>query len=168
MLYVLGFLGPVHHWRSDGLAPGATATDIYLTDTYFVVAHFHYVMVGGTGQRLLCGIHFWWPKMTGRLYPEALGQSGGDSLFIGFNVTFFPQFILGVQHMNRRYFAYAPEVSVPERNVVGRCVDSGPSDSHCRFLSVVAAQERRNRQGTQPVGRRTGLEWQTPSPPAAI
>src|SRR5262249_46310091 len=87
----------------------ALAMDIHLTATYFVVAHFHYVMVGGALSAFLGGLHFWWPKMTGRMYPEFWARISALILFIGFNVTFFPQFIVGYVGMLRRYPFYAPE-----------------------------------------------------------
>ena len=82
-------------------------------DTYFVVAHFHYIMVGGTVMAYLGGIHFWWPKMTGRMYPEIWGKLVGALIvFVGFNLTFFPQFVLGYLGMPRRYYEYPPEFQV--------------------------------------------------------
>ena len=86
--------------------------DIHLTETYFIVAHFHYVMVGGMVSAVMAGLHFCWPKMTGRMYPESLGRLAAVFLFIGFNLTFFPQFILGYLGMPRRYHAYPPEFQV--------------------------------------------------------
>ena len=81
-------------------------------DTYFVVAHFHYIMVGGAVMAYLGGIHFWWPKMSGRMYPELLGKLSALTVFIGFNLTFFPQFVLGYLGMPRRYYEYPPEYQV--------------------------------------------------------
>ena len=81
-------------------------------DTYFVVAHFHYIMVGGAVMAYLGGIHFWWPKMTGRMYPEIWGKLAALMVFVGFNLTFFPQFVLGYLGMPRRYYEYPPEFQV--------------------------------------------------------
>ncbi|MEO1174032.1 MAG: cbb3-type cytochrome c oxidase subunit I, partial [Myxococcota bacterium] len=92
-----------------GLFLGALATDIHLHDTYFVVAHFHYVMVGGTLMALLGGLYHWWPKMFGRMYNETWGKIGAVLVFAGFNFTFFPQFVIGARGMPRRYFNYLPE-----------------------------------------------------------
>ncbi len=88
------------------------AIDVHLTDTYFVIAHFHYVMVGGMVMAYLGGIHFWFPKITGRLYPEGWARFAAVVVFVGFNLTFFPQFILGYLGMPRRYATYAPEFQV--------------------------------------------------------
>ncbi|MDX1523361.1 MAG: cbb3-type cytochrome c oxidase subunit I, partial [Anaerolineae bacterium] len=82
---------------------------IHLHDTYFVVAHFHYVMVGGMVMAYLASIHFWWPKITGRLYSEWWGRFSAITIFIGFNLTFFPQFVVGYLGMPRRYHVYPEE-----------------------------------------------------------
>ena len=86
--------------------------DIHLTETYFIVAHFHFVMVGGMLMAYLSGVHFWWPKMTGRMYPEGVSKTAAVITFIGFIVTFFPQFILGYLGMPRRYAAYPADFQV--------------------------------------------------------
>lgn len=106
MLYAFGFMGLFLIGGLTGLFLGALGLDIHLTDTYFVVAHFHYVMVGGTVLGYLGGLHLWWPKMTGRLYPEGWGKLSALLVFVGFNLTFFPQFVLGYMGMPRRYAAY--------------------------------------------------------------
>jgi cytochrome c oxidase subunit I len=112
MLYVLGFLGLFTIGGLTGVFLATLGLDIHLTETYFIVAHFHYVMVGGMVSAIMAGIHFWWPKMTGRMYPDTLGRLAAVVLFIGFNLTFFPQFILGTLGMPRRYWAYPPEFQV--------------------------------------------------------
>ncbi|HOR26903.1 MAG TPA: cbb3-type cytochrome c oxidase subunit I, partial [Candidatus Sumerlaeota bacterium] len=106
MLYALSFIFLFTIGGLTGLFLGALATDIHLHDTYFIVAHFHYVMVGGTVMAFMGGLHYWWPKMTGRMYPELLGQITCGIVFLGFNMTFFTQFILGSQGMPRRYATY--------------------------------------------------------------
>ena len=106
MLYALSLPPAVHHRRPDRLFLGALAVDVHLHDTYFVVAHFHYVMMGGTVIAFLGGLHYWWPKMFGRMYNEKLARIGCALVFIGFNVTFFTQFILGTRGMPRRYYNY--------------------------------------------------------------
>ncbi|HZH35020.1 MAG TPA: cbb3-type cytochrome c oxidase subunit I [Pyrinomonadaceae bacterium] len=112
MLYALFFLGLFLIGGLTGLFLGAMGLDIHLTDTYFVIAHFHYVMVGGQVLAYLGGIHFWWSKMTGRMYSEFWGKISAMIVFIGFNLTFFPQFILGYMGMPRRYHAYPAEFQV--------------------------------------------------------
>ena len=109
MLYAIGFIGLFTMGGLTGLFVAALAADVHLTQTYFVVAHFHYVMVGGMVAAYFGGLHFWWPKITGRMYPEMWGRAGAIVIFVGFNLTFFPQFILGYLGMPRRYATYAPE-----------------------------------------------------------
>lgn len=112
MLYALGFIGLFTIGGLTGLYLGTLAVDVHVHDTYFVVAHFHYVMVGSTVMAYLGGLHFWWPKMTGRLYNEALGKLSAILIFVGFNLTFFPQFVLGYLGMPRRYHVYPPEFQI--------------------------------------------------------
>src|SRR5256886_12992085 len=112
MLYALGFIGLFTLGGLTGLFLATLAVDVHVTDTYFIVAHFHYIMVGGSVMAYMGGIHFWWPKITGRMYPEWWGRFAAFVLFIGFNLTFFPQFILGYLGMPRRYHAYAEEFQV--------------------------------------------------------
>jgi cytochrome c oxidase subunit 1 len=112
MLYALGFIGLFVIGGLTGLYLGSIGLDTHLHDTYFVVAHFHYVMVGGMTLALLCGLHFWWPKMSGRMYPEFLGKLGALIVFIGFNLAFFPQFVMGQLGMPRHYATYVPEYQV--------------------------------------------------------
>jgi cytochrome c oxidase subunit I len=112
LLYVMAFLGLFAIGGGTGLFLGVGGTDIPLHDTYFVVAHFHYVMVGGAVTAFLAGMHFWFPKITGKMYPEVLGKISAVVVFIGFNATFFPQFILGWLGMPRRYWSYPPEFQI--------------------------------------------------------
>ncbi|MGI8811439.1 MAG: cytochrome c oxidase subunit I [Pyrinomonadaceae bacterium] len=112
MLYGLGFMGLFLIGGLTGLFLGSMGLDVHLTDTYFVVAHFHYVMVGGQVIAYLGGLHYWWPKMTGKMYSEFWGKVSAMLVFVGFNLTFFPQFILGYLGMPRRYAAYPPEFQV--------------------------------------------------------
>jgi cytochrome c oxidase subunit 1 len=111
MMYVLAFIGLFVIGGLTGLYLGSLHTDVHLTGTYFIVAHFHYVMVGGTVTAFMGGLHFWWPKITGKMYSEFWGRLSALLVFVGFNVTFFPQFIVGYLGMPRRYHLYhfAPE-----------------------------------------------------------
>ena len=109
MLYALSFIFTFSIGGLTGLPLATLATDIHLHDTYFVVAHFHYVMMGGTVIAMLGGLHYWWPKMTGRMYNEFWGRIGCLLVFWGFNQTFFTQFVMGAHGMPRRYYTYAPE-----------------------------------------------------------
>jgi cytochrome c oxidase subunit 1 len=106
MLYAISFLLLFAIGGLTGIFLGALSTDVHLTDTYFVVAHFHYVMMGGTVIAFIGGVHYWWPKITGRMYSEKWGRVGCTLVFIGFNMTFLTQFFLGSKGMPRRYYNY--------------------------------------------------------------
>ena len=106
MLYALAFITLFSIGGLTGLFLGVLSVDIHLHDTYFVVAHFHYVMVGGTVIGFLSGLHYWWPKMTGKLYSESLARISFVLVFFGFNLTFMTQFVMGSQGMPRRYYDY--------------------------------------------------------------
>lgn len=112
MLYALGFMGLFLIGGLTGLFLGSIGLTVHLTDTYFIVAHFHYVMVGGQVLAYLGGLHYWWSKMTGKMYSEFWSKISAMLVFVGFNLTFFPQFILGYQGMPRRYASYAEELQV--------------------------------------------------------
>ena len=112
MLYALGFIGLFTVGGLTGVFLASLAVDVHVHDTYFVIAHFHYIMVGGMVSAYLGGIHFWWPKISGRMYPETWGKISAMLLFFGFNLTFLPQFFLGYLGMPRRYHSYPPEFQV--------------------------------------------------------
>ena len=107
MLYALSFLFLFSIGGFTGIMVGVLAVDVHLHDTYYVVSHFHYVMMGGSVIALLGGMHYWWPKITGRMYNETLGKIAAGLVFVGFNLTFFPQMVLGSRGMPRRYANYA-------------------------------------------------------------
>ena len=115
MLYALSFLFLFTIGGLTGFPLATLATDVHLHDTYFVVAHFHYVMMGGLVIAMLGGLHYWWPKITGRMYSEKLGRLSALLIFVGFNVTFFTQFLMGSLGMPRRYYSYAPEFEIYHR-----------------------------------------------------
>ncbi len=109
MLYALAFLFLFTIGGLTGIMIGALSVNVHLHDTYYIVAHFHYVMMGGTVIALLGGLHYWWPKMTGRMYSEFWGRITCGVIFVSFNMTFLPQFIMGSQGMPRRYFNYVDQ-----------------------------------------------------------
>ena len=163
MLYALGFIGLFTIGGLTGLFLASMGLDVHLTDTYFVVAHFHYVMVGGAILGYLAGIHFWWPKMFGVMYPEAPSKVSAWLVFLGFNLTFFPQFILGYMGMPRRYHVYPPDFQV--LNVLST---AGASILGVGFLLpaiyLTWSLKYGKPAGPNPWGSTT-LEWQTSSPP---
>jgi cytochrome c oxidase subunit 1 len=163
MLYALGFIGLFTIGGLTGVMLASLAIDVHVHDTYFVVAHFHYIMVGGAVMGYLGGIHFWWPKITGRMYPELWGKLAALTVFLGFNLTFFPQFVLGYLGMPRRYYEYPPEFQV--LNVMSTAGASILAVGYLLplvylLLSLWLGPE----VGPNPWGA-VGLEWETPSPP---
>jgi len=163
MLYALGFIGLFTIGGLTGLFLASVGVDVHVHDTYFVIAHFHYIMVGGSVMAYLGGIHFWWPKMTGRTYPEPVARIAALVVFLGFNLTFFPQFVLGYLGMPRRYHAYPPEFQV--LNVMSSAGASILAVGYLLPLIYLIWSLRYGRvAGRNPWGA-WGLEWQTPSPP---
>ncbi|HTM53803.1 MAG TPA: cbb3-type cytochrome c oxidase subunit I [Pirellulales bacterium] len=163
MLYALGFIGLFTIGGLTGLFLATLAVDVHVHDTYFVVAHFHYIMVGGTVMAYLGGIHFWWPKMTGRMYPEGWARFSAILVFVGFNLTFFPQFVLGYLGMPRRYHVYPAEFQV--LNVMSSAGASILAVGYFFPLTyLIWSLCYGPKAPPNPFGH-TGLEWQTPSPP---
>jgi len=163
LLYALGFIGLFTIGGLTGLVVATLGVDVHVHDTYFVVAHFHYIMVGGTIMAYLGGLHYWWPKMTGKLYPEFWAKLSAMIIFIGFNLTFFPQFVLGYLGMPRRYHAY-PE----EFQVLHVLSSAGASILGVGYLIPMVYFAWSMRYGKRcepnPWGA-VGLEWEAASPP---
>jgi cytochrome c oxidase subunit I len=164
LLYALFFLWVFTIGGLTGVFLGVMSVDVHLHDTYFVVAHFHYVMMGGSITAFMAGVHYWWPKMFGRMYSEKWGRISCGLLFVGLNVTFFPQFVLGTRGMPRRYYNYLEEFqTLHQLSTVGAFLMG------VAFLIVAVYLLRSLRSGpvapANPWGS-NALEWRTPSPPA--
>jgi cytochrome c oxidase subunit 1 len=163
MLYAVGFIGLFVLGGVTGLFLATLAVDVHLTDTYFVVAHFHYIMVGGMVMAYMGGIHFWWPKMTGRMYPEWAGRVSAAVIFLGFNLTFFPQYVLGYLGMPRRYHAYPDEFQV--LNVMSTAGASILAVGYLMPLCYLLWSLRYGPKAEANPWKAMGLEWTTSSPP---
>lgn len=163
MLYAIGFMFIFTIGGVTGIFLATLATDVHLHDTYFVVAHFHYVMVGGTLMALMGGLYYWFPKMFGKMYDETLARVSWFFVFVGFNVTFFPQFILGNLGMPRRYHDYVPEYAALNKiSTIGSWfIALGFIIS---LYVVIKALRSGEKAPDNPWGAKT-LEWTTPSPP---
>ena len=164
MYFTVGFLGLFVIGGVTGLFLGTTGLDIHMHDTYFVVAHFHYIMVGGEIMAFLGGLHFWWPKITGRCYPEFWGKISASLVFIGFNATFFPQFIVGYLGMPRRYHTYPDEFQIFNVMSTGGAMVLGLGYI-LPFIYFLWSLKFGKVAGPNP-WRAKGLEWEnTTSPP---
>jgi cytochrome c oxidase subunit 1 len=164
MLYAFGFLGLFTIGGLTGLFLAAIAVDVHVHDTYFVVAHFHYIMVGGVIMGYLGGLHYWWPKMTGKTYPEGWAKLSALVIFIGFNLTFFPQFILGYLGMPRRYHAYPEEFQV--LNVLSTAGASILGAGYLMPMIYFVWSLRYGKASGPNPWKAKGLEWEASSPPA--
>src|SRR5262245_58356266 len=163
MIYALSFILLFTIGGLTGLFLGILAVDVHLHDTYFVVAHFHYVMMGSTLVAFLGALHYWWPKFTGRFYPESLGRVCSLGVFFGFNLTFLPQFVMGARGMPRRYWDYDPQYTLYHQlSTIGAFV-LGIS----MFVTVVSliASFWTGKKATRNPWGGTSLEWQAPTPP---
>jgi cytochrome c oxidase subunit 1 len=163
MLYALGFIGLFTLGGLTGLFLAALGLNVHVHDTYFVIAHFHFIMVGGMVMAYMGGLHFWWPKITGRLYPESWGRLSAMIIFVGFLLTFLPQFVLGYLGMPRRYYAYPPEFQI--LNVLSTAGASILAVGYALPLTYLIWSLRYGSAAGPNPWHATGLEWQTPSPP---
>jgi hypothetical protein len=163
MLYAFGFLGLFTIGGLTGLFLSALGINVHVTDTYFVVAHFHYIMVGGAVMGYLGGMHFWWPKISGRLYPEGWARLAALIVFIGFNLTFFPQFLLGYMGMPRRYYDYS---HMPEFQVLNVLSTAGATVLGVGYLLPMIYflwSMRYGKPSSDNPWNAAGLEWKTSS-----
>jgi len=166
MLYAFGFIGLFTIGGLTGLFLATLGIDVHVTDTYFVVAHFHYVMVGGVLMGYLGGMHFWWPKISGRMYPEGWAKLSALLVFVGFNLTFFPQFILGYVGMPRRYWQYPPEFQV--LNVLSTAGASVLAVGYLLPMIYLLWSLKYGPIADANPWRAAGLEWQAASPPTTF
>jgi cytochrome c oxidase subunit 1 len=163
MLYAISFLLLFTIGGLTGLFLAALSTDVHLHDTYFVVAHFHYVMAGSNLIALIAGIHYWWPKMFGRMYNEKLAAIGCALVFIGFNATFLPQFLMGSRGMPRRYYNYLDQFqTLHVASTIGSWILAAGLFLTLGYL--LASLRKPKDAPDNPWGGKT-MEWQTTSPP---
>jgi cytochrome c oxidase subunit I len=165
MLYAIGFIGLFTIGGMTGLMVAVLGLDVHLHDTYFVIAHFHYIMVGGTVMAFLGGVHYWWPKVSGKMYPEGLARLSAAIVFIGFNLTFFPQLLLGYLGMPRRYSAYPAEFQM--LHVLSTAGATILGVGYVMPLCYLIWAWYYGREAGPNPWRATGLEWKTSSPPPA-
>jgi cytochrome c oxidase subunit I len=163
MLYALAFIWMFTIGGLTGIYLGVLSIDVHLHDTYFVVAHFHYVMVGGTVMAFLGGLLYWWPKMTGRMYNEKLMRVSYGFVFVGFNATFFIQFFLGAKGMPRRYYNYLDQFQpLHAFSTVGSWVLG--AGFALAIVTLLVSLKNGKKAPANPWGG-LSLEWQTASPP---
>ena len=163
MLYALGFVLLFTLGGVTGLMLATLAVDVDVHGTYFVVAHFHYIMVGATVSAFFGALHYWWPKITGRLYPEMWARFAAILTYVGFNLTFFPQFILGYLGMPRRSYTYPPQWQ--SWNLLSSAGASILAVAYLLPLLYLGWSLFRGRKATANPWRATGLEWTLSSPP---
>jgi cytochrome c oxidase subunit 1 len=163
MLFSLGFVALFTAGGLTGLFLASMGVDMHVHDTYFVVAHFHFIMVGGMVMAYMSGLHYWWPKMTGRLYSDGWARLAALIIFVGFFLTFLPQFVVGYNGMPRRYHQYVPEFQV--WNVLSTAGASILGVGYLLPLCYLILSLRYGKKAEANPWHATGLEWQTASPP---
>jgi cytochrome c oxidase subunit 1 len=163
LLFALGFLFLFAIGGVTGIMLATIGIDVHFHDTYFVVAHFHYVMVGGTLMALMGGLYYWWPKMFGKMYKESWARLSFVFIFIGFNVTFFPQFVLGAMGMPRRYYDYLPPFESLNRiSTIGSWLIG--IGFLIALVTIIHSLLKGEPAPANPWGAKT-LEWTVSSPP---
>src|ERR1700747_911300 len=165
MLYAFGFVWLFTMGGLTGLFLASLGVDVHVHDTYFVIAHFHYIMVGGMVMAFMGGLHFWWPKISGRMYPEGWGRLAALLVFVGFNLTFFPQFILGYMGMPRRYWDYSHSPEFQILNVLSTAGATVLAVGYVLPMIYFLWSMRYGKLADDNPWGAAGLEWKTSSPP---